>query len=234
MSTVSVERVGYAYTPRQSALHAVSFTAPPGITGIIGPNAAGKSTLLRLIAGLERPAAGSITIEGLPAAAARCAGRIGFVPETSLFDEYLRVGEFLAGIAALSKRLPEHVPQTVRDLFDRRLDTLSLGQRRRVEISAALIGAPSVMLLDEPTNGLDPFAVAELRETVLSLRAAGACVLISSHHLDELQRIADHLVVLRAGECLGSWSREVALNEFGSVETLFRTILSSDASVSSC
>jgi ABC-2 type transport system ATP-binding protein len=234
MSGVTVERVSYAYTRGRPALRDVSFAAAPGITGIIGPNAAGKSTLLRLIAAIEPPAAGSITIAGEAAGAARRAGRIGFVPEASLFDEYLRAGEFLEGIAALSGKALTVPPQTVLDLYDRRLETLSLGQRRRVEIAAAMIGAPTVLLLDEPTNGLDPFAVAELRETVLTLRAGGACVLISSHHLDELQRIADRLVLLRAGECLGSWDRDTALDQFGSVEALFKSVLGNPPSVSPC
>ena len=232
--SVIVTNIDYAYTRGQSALRGVSFAATPGVTGVIGPNAAGKSTLLRLVAAIEPPAAGTITIDGEPANLARAGGRIGFVPEVSLFDEYLRTGEFLDGVAALSEKPIAAIPQTVRDLYDRRLDTLSLGQRRRVEIAAAMIGAPTVLLLDEPTNGLDPFAVAELRETALALRAAGACVLISSHHLDELQRIADRLVLLRAGECLGSWNRDAALNEFGSVEALFKTILGNQTSVSSC
>jgi ABC-type multidrug transport system ATPase subunit len=232
--SVTVQHVGYAYTRAQPALRDVSFTAPPGITGIIGPNAAGKSTLLRLIAAIELPATGAITIAGEPAGVARRAGRIGFVPETSLFDEYLQAGEFLTGVAALSGKPLTAVPQTVVDLYERRIETLSLGQRRRVEIAAALIGSPSVLLLDEPTNGLDPFAVADLRETVMALRAAGACVLISSHHLDELQRIADRLVLLRAGECLGTWDRDAALNEFGTVEAMFKTVLGNQTPVSSC
>src|SRR6187549_3749367 len=100
MSTIVLDNVSYAYTRKRHALHDVSFAASAGITGIIGPNAAGKSTLLRLIAGLEEPSAGTITIAGEPSEDARRAGRVGMVPETSHFDEYLRVGEFLDAVAA--------------------------------------------------------------------------------------------------------------------------------------
>ena len=234
MSVVAVERVSYAYSGNRRALHDVSLSAATGITGIIGPNAAGKSTLLRLIAGLEQPTEGAITIAGEPPDRARSAGRIGMVPETSHFDEYLRVGEFLDALAALSQRSLGVVPPSVKDLYDRRIDSLSLGQRRRIEIVAALIGSPTVLLLDEPTNGLDPFAVSELRETVMSLRADGAVILISSHHLDELQRIADHLVLIRDGRCLGSWTRAAVLQDFGSVEALFRSVLEHQPPVQPC
>jgi ABC-2 type transport system ATP-binding protein len=234
MSSVVVDRIGYAYAGNRRALHDVSLSAVAGITGIIGPNAAGKSTLLRLIAGFEQPAEGAITIDGEPCDHARRAGRIGMVPETSHFDEYLRVGEFLAAVAALSRRSLGVLTPGVSELYDRRLGSLSLGQRRRVEIVAALIGSPTVLLLDEPTNGLDPFAVTELRKTVLSLRAAGATVLISSHHLDELQRIADHLVLMRGGHCLGSWTRSAVLHDFGSVEALFRSVLEHQPPVPPC
>lgn len=231
MNRVTVENVAFAYDRERTALRDVSFELDPGIAGILGPNGAGKSTLLRLIAGIDRPSSGRILIHDKTPDDARRLGRIGFVPETSLFDDYLRVGEFLEGVATLADLPLPPVSQTLRDLYDRKLGTLSLGQRRRVEITAALIGRPPVLLLDEPTNGLDPFAVAELRETVLAQREAGTCVVISSHHLDEVQRVADLLVVLDAGQCLGSWTRTAALAQFGTLERLFHTVLQTRAIV---
>jgi ABC-type multidrug transport system ATPase subunit len=107
------------------------------------------------------------------------------------------------------------------DILSKPLGSLSMGQRKKVALAGALSGSPSVLLLDEPTNGLDPLAIRDLRRTLLAQRARGILILISSHHLDELQRIADALVFVQDGSVLGAWSREEALGAFSSLEDLF-------------
>lgn len=225
MNLLEVRDVSFAYRRNPVALRDVSFCVEPGIIGLVGPNGAGKSTLLRLIAGLDTPAAGHILVNGQKPDALLRNGAVGMLPETPVFDGYLRVRDFLLGIGALAQKPVEQALSASDGLLELRLDALSLGQKRRVELAAALIAEPRLLLLDEPTNGLDPFAITELRKTLTGLRGPAMHVIVSSHHLDELQRIADTIVVLRAGTCLGSWSREDILRDHGTVETLFHELL---------
>ena len=226
MSTIEISNVSFRYPgSRSAALEDVSFRAGPGIIGLVGPNGAGKSTLLRLMAGLESPSAGEIHVHGKAPAALAHAGAIGLIPETPLFDEYLTVNEFIGGLGALSEMDAAGALAGVATIRDSRLGALSLGQKRRVELAAATLGMPGLLLLDEPTNGLDPFAVTELRNRVIALRNDLLWIVFSSHHLDELQRIADTIIVLQAGRSLGCWSRDQVMNEHGSLEALFHDIL---------
>ena len=106
-----------------------------------------------------------------------------------------------------SGRPPSPDPIPLDGLRHRRLDSLSLGQRKRVALAATLLGSPDVTLLDEPTNGLDPLAVRGLREALMVEREQGRNLVVSSHHLDELQRIADVLVFMKGGRAAGTWTR---------------------------
>jgi ABC-type multidrug transport system ATPase subunit len=222
MSVIETSNVSFRYPgSRAPALEDVSFRAGPGIIGLVGPNGAGKSTLLRLMAGLEPPTAGEIRVNGKPPSALANAGAIGLIPETPLFDEYLTVSEFIEGLGTLSDTNAEAAMANVAAIHDSRLGMLSLGQKRRVELAAATIGMPALLLLDEPTNGLDPFAVTELRHRVTTLRSDLLWIVFSSHHLDELQRIADTIVVLQAGRSLGCWTRDEVMRDHGSLEALF-------------
>jgi ABC-type multidrug transport system ATPase subunit len=226
MSMIEISNVSFRYSgSRTAALEHVSFRAGPGIIGLVGPNGAGKSTLLRLMAGLESPTTGEIRVHGKPPVALADAGAIGLIPETPLFDEYLTVKEFIGGLAALSEMSAEGALASLAAIHDSRLGAISLGQKRRVELAAATIGTPALLLLDEPTNGLDPFAVTELRHRVTALRSDLLWIVFSSHHLDELQRIADTIVVLQAGRCLGCWSRDEVINGHGTLEALFHDTL---------
>lgn len=208
----------------QAALDQFSVRIPAGVTAVIGPNGAGKSTLLRLLAGLAEPSSGTIIADGRTPARLRAERKTGLIPETPMFDGYLTVGEFLEGLSVLTNA-PASQWQHHTSLLDKRLATLSLGQIRTVELAAALAGNPSLLLLDEPTNGLDPFAVVQLREFMAVINTSERTILVSSHHLDELQRTADRFMLVFAGHCVGCWNREDAAREFGSVERLFRDII---------
>lgn len=227
MTTIECRDVYFAYrsTPAAPALDGVTFTFGGGVTGVVGPNGAGKSTLLRLLAGLLEPTRGSIWVDGASPAALRLAGGIGLVPEAPALPDYLTTREFLAGLARLTDAEAVRMHRLA-DIADRRLGTLSLGQKRKVELAAALTGDPHLLLLDEPTNGLDPFATAHLRETISDLNDGKRAIVVSSHHLDELQRTADRVLIFARGRCRGCWQRDLALREFGSIEGLFQVMLS--------
>lgn len=221
-----------AYGRRKGpALGLQGFTArfAPGITGLVGPNGAGKSTFLRTSCGLLEPSGGSLTVGGSEPSAFVAAHGVGFLPENPAFPPYLTVKEFLSGLLPAGPELPpqEGDPLGIPglgSLLARRIEVLSHGQRKKVALAAALSGSPELFLLDEPTNGLDPSAVRELREVLTGLGRKGLTVIVSSHHLDELQRMADALVFVQGGRALGSWTREGALREHGSFDALYENV----------
>lgn len=198
-----------------------------GITGLVGPNGAGKTTLLRTLAGCVEPTSGRVTIDGASPDAFISRGGLGFLPESPPLPGHLTPREFLLGLPGSDPGNPtrggvDRFPSPIqKDLLCRPIDSLSLGQRKTVALAAALSGGPHLLLLDEPTNGLDPIALSHLRKTLLTQRALGAVLIVSSHQLDELQRVADRLVFVRDGRSVGSWQRDAAIEEFGSLEELF-------------
>jgi ABC-2 type transport system ATP-binding protein len=207
-----------------------------GITGLVGPNGAGKTTFLRSVAGLLSPSSGSLEVHGMNPSAFASTRGIGFLPENPALPDYLTADEFLEGLQDLRYR-----SQAGRDQKrcsagpDRdfpfpgrprnRLAELSQGQRKRVALSAALLGEPEVLLLDEPTNGLDPWAVRELRGVLRSERRRGTTLIVSSHHLDELHRIADAVVFVAEGTVAGVWARRETLGSFATLEALFEHVV---------
>ncbi|MGW4140490.1 ABC transporter ATP-binding protein [Streptomyces mirabilis] len=199
------------------AVDDLTFRVLPGrVTGFLGPNGAGKSTTMRLVLGLDRPTSGTATVGGRPYAS---------------FDEPLRqVGALLdAGAAhgsrtardhlralAASNRISERRVDNVLEesglasVARRRVKTYSLGMRQRLGIAAALLGDPPVVLLDEPSNGLDPEGIIWIREVLRRLAREGRAVLVSSHLMNETASFADHLVVLGRGRLLA----DTPLREF--------------------
>lgn len=193
------------------AVRGVSFELRPGqITGLLGPNGAGKTTTIRMIAGYLLPDAGRITIAGVdairtPAAARR---RLGYLPEsTPLYPEmkvleYLRYRARLFGIAReFRRRAIDYVLQRcwLSDMSGRRIATLSKGYKQRVGLAAALLHNPKVLILDEPTNGLDPTQIRETRELIKEL-AHERTMLLCSHILPEIERLSDRVIVFAGGQ----------------------------------
>jgi len=222
MAEVRLSGATHRYPGRhQPALADVSLAIGPGITGIIGPNGAGKSTLFRLIAGVQEPDSGSVLIDGRKPRSYLSQHAIGLQPEAPAFQEELTVDEFLTGLARLARSEP-HFPFGTDELRTVRLGQLSLGQKRRVELAAALAGNTELILLDEPTNGLDPFAVIAFRDAVVASRVGNRTIIIASHHLDELQRIVDHVVLLNQGKVDLSCSTSEVVQQYGSFDGLFR------------
>lgn len=210
------------------ALQHLDLNIHSGIVGLVGANGAGKTTFLRLLAGELAPTSGHLTIGGLSPGAYRTTRGFGSIPDQPRFPAHLTVGEFLNGLRALCGATVSSAAEQeltadfgINDLEPRLLGSLSLGQKRRVELIAALIGDPDLVLLDEPTNGLDPLAVTALRRGLLACKRPGRLLLVSSHHLDELQRIADHVLILSEGRLAGNHSADDVREREESLESLF-------------
>jgi ABC-2 type transport system ATP-binding protein len=193
------------------ALDGVSFDAAPGrVTGFLGRNGAGKTTTLRILLGLAAPTSGSATIGGLPYHSIAEPGRqigalidgAGFHPGSSARRQLLLHAR---AIGVPRRRVDEVLTLTdVAHVADRRTGKLSLGMRQRLALAAVLLADPSVLVLDEPANGLDPQGVRWLRELLRTLVAEGRTVLVSSHQLNEVALVADDLVVVHAGRVVAS------------------------------
>lgn len=186
------------------ALDGLSLSVPQGsVYGLLGANGAGKSTLLRIIAGLVRPDRGSVRILG-EVAGVKSRRRLGMMIEAPTFYPYLTAREHLEMLAGLTdtEALVEPLLQRVglANAADKRVSGFSLGMKQRLGIGCALVGAPEAIVLDEPTNGLDPDGILEIRSLVGDLaKRDGMTVLLSSHLLDEVERVCDRVAILRSG-----------------------------------
>lgn len=198
------------------ALAGVDLTvAAAQVHALVGLNGAGKSTLMRVLLGMTRPTSGEAQVRGRDVAVMRPAHwmGVGHLVESPLAYAELTVAENLriAGrLAGLPDRAARRAAQRVGEelvltrWWDKRARTLSMGNRQRLGLAAALLADPSVIILDEPTNGLDPAGVLLIREAIARRAAAGAAVLVSSHHLDEVARIADRISVINGGRIIGA------------------------------
>ncbi|RCS30472.1 ABC transporter ATP-binding protein [Rhodanobacter denitrificans] len=196
-----------------AALDGVTACVPRGqVIGLLGHNGAGKSTLIKLILGLIAPSGGRLEVLGQsPWRAHALRRRIGYLPESATFYASLSGRELLDYLARL-KQAPRGQVSTLLERVglahaaDRRVGTYSKGMRQRLGLAQALLGSPELVLLDEPTTGLDPQATRELYRIVGELRADGRCVLVSSHLLAELEPHIDGTLILRQGRLLAAGS----------------------------
>lgn len=190
------------------AVDRVSMTVRRGeVYGFLGPNGAGKTTTLRMMLGLIRPTAGSASVLGRPAGRPEVTARIGALIEGPGFYPYLSGRDNLRTMARYQGLAHAEVDRVLEmvDLADRAKDTFkgySLGMKQRLGVAAAMLGSPDLLVLDEPTNGLDPAGMADMRALVVSLATAGQTVLLSSHLLAEVQEICDRVGVIDQGRLL--------------------------------
>ena len=188
-------------------LHQVRCTVPPGrVTGLLGPSGSGKSTLLRAVVGVQRIAAGSVTVLGSPAGSALLRSRVGYVTQAPSVYADLTVRQNARYFAALTGRGAPAADAAVADVglqaaAGQLVGDLSGGQRGRASLACALVGEPDLLVLDEPTVGLDPVLRVELWSRFHALAAGGTTVVVSSHVMDEAAR-CDRLLLLRDGRLL--------------------------------
>jgi ABC-2 type transport system ATP-binding protein len=199
------------------AVRGISFTVHEGeVVGFLGPNGAGKTTTMRIVTGIFPPTSGTVRVAGhdLVAEPLACRQAVGYFPEHAPYYAELRVAEYLRFVARL-KRLPAArragavdavlAALDLRSVASRRVGTLSKGYRQRVGLAQALLGDPPILVLDEPTIGLDPGQVVEIRELVRGLRGTRT-VLFSSHILSEVEALCERVIVIANGKLLGHGS----------------------------
>jgi ABC-2 type transport system ATP-binding protein len=194
------------------AVNDVSFALGPGVTGLLGPNGAGKTTLLHLLAGLLAPSAGEVRVEGRPAFGdPSIYAQVGLVPEREAVPGYLTGRQFVRLNAELQD-VADPAGATERALTtveltadaDRPIRTYSKGMRQRIKVAAALTHDPRTLLLDEPFNGMDPRQRLHMMELLRRMAAEGRAILFSSHILEEVERLAEAVLVVYAGRLAAS------------------------------
>jgi ABC-2 type transport system ATP-binding protein len=204
MSVLSIDHVS-RWFGNVVAVNDVTMTIGPGVTGLLGPNGAGKSTLINMMGGFLAPSTGTVTLDGQAIWRNETVYRhIGVVPEREAMYDFLTGREFVvanAELHGLGDREAQRALATVEMEYaqDRRIGTYSKGMRQRVKMASALVHDPSVLLLDEPFNGMDPRQRMQLMDLLRSMGADGRTVLFSSHILEEVEQLASHIEVIVAG-----------------------------------
>jgi ABC-2 type transport system ATP-binding protein len=189
----------------RTAVDAIGLSVRPGeVYGFLGPNGAGKTTTLRMLLGLVRPTAGTVRLFGRPPGAPGFLDRVGALIEGPAFYPYLSGRDNLRVFARYAAVPAGRVETTLElvDLADRggdRYATYSLGMKQRLGVAAALLKDPRLLILDEPTNGLDPAGMADMRTLIRRTATGGCTVLLSSHLLGEVQQVCDRVAVVSAG-----------------------------------
>ncbi|MGK4582254.1 ABC transporter ATP-binding protein [Kitasatospora sp. HPMI-4] len=206
MAVITIDKVS-RWFGNVVAVNDVSMSIGPGVTGLLGPNGAGKSTLIHMMSGFLAPSAGAVTLDGEPIWRNQQVYRkIGLVPERESMYDYLTGWEFVLANAELHG-LPDPGAAARRALAlvemeyaqERRTGTYSKGMKQRVKMASALVHDPTVLLLDEPFNGMDPRQRLHLMELLRRFGADGRTVLFSSHILEEVEQLARHIEVVVAG-----------------------------------
>jgi len=232
---IAIEKINKSFE-HVHALNDVSFELPPGtLCGLLGPNGAGKSTLFKVLLGLLEPDSGIIHFNGEPISFGQTEykAHIGYAPESPLLYDYLTGAEFLQFISAAKK-----VPQGKREeeihrwlsffnltsKADELIKNYSQGMRRKISISAALVGEPKILFLDEATNGLDPESSYAFKAYLKEFCESGGTVLFSSHIIETVEHLCDRIFILNRGVVIREMARQdwEALRTAGSsLEQLF-------------
>lgn len=230
VSTIIETRGLVMQFPSTRALDSLDVSIPSGVTGLVGANGAGKTTLISLVLGLLAPTAGSINVLGLDPAhdGPELRAQIGYGPERNVFPDDLRAYDFVRHLAEV-KGLPRDEARSrasdslylvgLGEERFRALGTMSTGQRQRVKLAQAIAADPSLIVLDEPTDGLDPVQRDEMLNIIVQVnRDFGIDVMLSSHVLEEVERVCDHVVALAEGKLVAQGSMTELAGASGGIE----------------
>jgi ABC-2 type transport system ATP-binding protein len=209
---------------QKTAVDSLSFSLRRGeIYGFLGPNGAGKTTTIKSLIGILTPSSGSILFSGKPASPASRA-LLGFMPETATYYWYLTPKEllfFYGKLCGIDKRTLSNRTEKLLDLVklskykNSYLKTFSKGMLQKVSFAQALINDPEILILDEPTTGLDPIARMEMRDTLLDFKNAGKTIFFSSHELSEVEMISDRVSIIKNGKMLREAAPKELINDKG-------------------
>ncbi|MBV7533359.1 ABC transporter ATP-binding protein [Chitinophaga sp. sic0106] len=220
MSILSLQGISKRYGAVQ-ALSGVSFDVPPGsVFGILGPNGSGKTTLLGIVTDVLKADSGTFQLFG-KAGTATQRRSIGTLLETPNFYHYLSGWKNLEISASIKRRGADDIERVLKvcGLYARKdaaFKTYSLGMKQRLALAAVLLGDPDVLILDEPTNGLDPSGIAEVRGIIHNLAQSGKTIILASHLLDEVEKVCTHVAILQRGQLLlsGAVTEVIQRNDF--------------------
>ena len=216
---------------KRTAVEDLSFTIEKGVYGFLGPNGAGKSTTMNILAGCLAPTAGEVTIDGYDVfdKPAQAKSRVGYLPELPPLYAGMTAREYLAFVARakgvkipdLERQLEQVIARTgISDVADRLIGHLSKGYRQRVGIAQALLGEPAVIILDEPTVGLDPLQIMEIRALIREL-GQERTVILSTHILGEVQAVCDHVLMIHQGRLVASGTLAELEAKYENLEAAF-------------
>jgi ABC-2 type transport system ATP-binding protein len=198
-SFFQIKGLSFAYR-RQAIYEQANLTlTAPGVYGLIGPNGSGKSTLFNLITRLLRPVKGTISLDGAELTPSRVFASVAYAQDSSVLYPYLTGRDHLRFVARQHGAAAEKIAELsdeleVTDFIDRRVARLSLGQKQRLLIALALVPESRLLLMDEPLNGLDPDSVIIIRDLLAEFKTSDQIVIVSSHNLDELDKVTDQLI----------------------------------------
>ena len=227
------------YFGKIRAVHNLTLTIPKGcVYGLLGPNGSGKTTTLGLLLDVVSPTSGSYSwFDGMSIVSSR--KRIGAILETPCFYPYLSAVQNLRIVAHIKEAPVSRIDQVLEqvDLFSRRHDkfkTYSLGMKQRLSIASALLADPPVLILDEPTNGLDPQGIAEIRALITTIAKESKTIILASHLLDEVQKVCSDFCVLKNGVKLHEGPVQDILGETNTVEISSSDLVRLEEAVKGC
>ena len=213
-----------------TALRGLSLDIPAGhVYGLLGPNGSGKSTTLKILLGLVTPTSGTSEIFGVPSSRVASRAEVGFLPENPYFYKFLTGSETIAfygrlcglGGRALRTRVAELLDLVgLQDACDRRISGYSKGMLQRIGLAQAMVHDPRLLILDEPTAGVDPAGSRQIRDLILRLKERGKTVLLTSHLLEQVQEVCDRVGILAKGELVREGSLEILTGVTGQTEYL--------------
>lgn len=233
MSILAIDNISKNYGAVK-ALQNVSFDVPAQtVFGILGPNGSGKTTLLGIVMDVLKATSGTYSWNGEPATES-VRKRIGTLLETPNFYAYLSAEDNLKIAARIKGKGIEDIDKVLQivNLYQRRssaFSTFSLGMKQRLAIASALLGDPDILVFDEPTNGLDPAGIAEIRELIRDLNQKGKTIIMASHILDEVEKVCTHVAIIQKGVLKTAGSvREVMNTSAGTAQTVLMEIGAAD------